>query len=152
MKKWIIGALSLISLTSIAQDNVIQDNLPRLKLAVYDFSTSTPKEVGRTYSLSNKHHRLCWTAFNMPFEPLNNQVTQIFTTPDKNTKFTIPAAKTEVSENGLSTIITTTQPSSKQGVMENCWEFEKTDPLGKYTLAVQINDIVFSAIDFNVIN
>lgn len=145
MKKALIILATLTSVTAFAETSQV-NNQPMMKFGVYDVSNTVAKEVsGNKYSISNKHHRLCWTAFNMPFQP-SNQVVEVFTSP-KNAKFSGAVS----SKDGKTHTIKLHTASSNNEFLERCWRFEKTDPKGKYSLSVSVNDVTFPTVPFSVV-
>lgn len=126
---------------------------PMLKLAVYDFSGSTPKDIGLKYSRKNPNLQLCWTAFNMPFAPDNkNEVFQQFISPSSKAAYRgIDSENIQVSKDGKTTTIKHIVPAYQNQFIQQCWKYDKTDPLGKYKLTVRINDIQFETLELELI-
>lgn len=146
-----IGALAASNVSSAPKQNA-NENAPRLKLAVYDISGKVPKDIGQTYSLSKKNQILCWTAFNMPFSPTNqNHVTQIITAPNNKAKFISQGASITVSPDGKTSTIVSVEPSYNNEFVQLCWVMENTDPRGKYKMDIQVNDIKFGPASYEVV-
>lgn len=145
MKKALVLLTALVSASAFAETQPV-DTRPMMKFGVYDTSNKVAREVpGNKYSISNKHHRLCWVAFNMPFQP-SNQVVEVFNSP-KNAKFSGAVS----SKDGKTHTIKLHTASSNNEFLERCWRFEKTDPKGKYSLSVSVNDVTFPATQFEVV-
>lgn len=150
MKKFFAAGMVLLS--GMAFANGAAQNPPMLKAGVYDISNKVARDIGDTYSISNKNLRLCWSAFNMPFEAGNkNRVTQVFVAPNNKAKFSSPTGSTAVSKDGKTSTVTSMVASRNNEVIEECWRFDNTDPLGKYTLSVQVNDVAFGAYEFELV-
>lgn len=157
MKKTTTLLLTLLSLPVFANNGTQQatapisiDSSPMLKLAVYDLSNNVRREVeGRKYSIKNKHHQLCWVAFNMPLQ-FKNQVTEIFIAPSKSS-FSAPSASVTTANNGKKHTIKENLSSVDNEYISRCWSFNHKDPKGKYTLQVKINDIYFEPQLFEIV-
>lgn len=157
MKKTVIIALNLLAGTAIvnqaiAQTSSQESKQPMLSLEVFDSSSSVPSVVeGRKFSVSKKNLDLCWTAFNMPVLA-NNSVVEVFVAPKKAT-FIAEGSQVSKSKDGKKHTITSTF-STKQtdfDLVRKCWRFDKKDPLGKYTVEIQVNNIKFPAQTFHVV-
>lgn len=124
---------------------------PTMKLAVYDSSNKVAREIeGLKYSVSAKNQELCWGVSNMQFNP-KNSVTEVFL-PPKPTKFLNPNASVVVGKDGKTTTIHTAEMSSYNNeAIWKCWKFDNKDPKGTYQLKVQVNDIVFGPLSFEVV-
>lgn len=48
------------------------------------------------------------------------------------------------------TIITEINLANNQ-VLNRCWGFDKTDPVGKYKMEIQINDHIFKGLEFEIV-
>lgn len=159
MKKLAAVCFGLISATAFANNapapatatkNTAQ---PMMKVAVYDISNKVSREIGSQYSVSNsKNLLLCWTAFNMSFEPANrNKVTQVFVAPSDKANFSSEGASKMVSADGKTFTLSSVLPAQNNEAIQQCWRFDHNDPLGKYSLSVRVNDIQFPATEFEVV-
>ncbi|MDO4697695.1 MAG: hypothetical protein Q4A60_03325 [Pasteurellaceae bacterium] len=155
MKKSLAITLGLLAGTALAnQPNTSQAEAqpPSLTLEVFDTSTGVHSIVeGRKFSVSRKNIELCWTAFNLSIEP-NNTSIEIFVSPKRAT-FVDQGSKISKSKDGRKHTITSTFSTDKtdQDLVRKCWKFDKKDPLGKYTLEVQVNNIKFPPQTFHVV-
>lgn len=157
MKKITTLLFTLLTLPAFAENNIQKDttpvsteSYPKLKLAVYDFSNNVRREVeGRKYSIKNKHHQLCWVAFNMPLQ-FKNQVTEIFIAPSKSS-FSAPSASVTTANDGKKHTIKENLSAVNNEYISRCWSFNHKDPKGKYTLQVKINDIYFEPQLFEIV-
>lgn len=151
MKKTLVMTALLASTIAMAEEpktaQPLPQNQPMMKLAVYDMSNKVAREVEK-YSVKNKKNHLCWTAFNMPFEA-QNKVVEIFTSPNK-TKFSDGIGLVNTAKDGKTHTITANLPSQNNEFIQRCWQFDNKDPLGKYSVKVQINDIEFPVQTFEV--
>lgn len=156
MKKTLI----MVALTAIFASNIsLAENketkattAPKVVLRVLDTSGKVAHDTGsRIYSVSNKNLMLCWDAFDMQFASgNNNRVIETFVAPNADAKFVKPASTVRKVDNS---IIVNSASVAVNGdkVLQSCWMFDKTDPLGKYSLTVQINDIVFDGLSFELV-
>lgn len=126
-----------------------QSQPPKIKLAVYELNNDVPTEVGRKYSVSNKNHQLCWAAFNIPLEG-RNQVIERFVSPSRSV-FSDPEGHVTSSPDGITHVVQTTQSNKNNEYLLRCWRFNHTDPLGRYSLEVQVNDIRFPTQTFELV-
>ncbi|MGX2955964.1 hypothetical protein ACWIW6_06825 [Ursidibacter sp. B-7004-1] len=155
MNKALALALGILSTTVFAEDKVQQESLekslePKLALTIYDTSNKVPRAVeGLKYSLKAKNLSLCWTAFDMPFIQ-SNKVVELFHSP-KAGKFTDTSGSSVSSKDKKQHTIENYLPSVNGQYIHRCWNFDKKDPLGKYSVEVQINDIKFPALSFEVV-
>lgn len=158
MKKSLAVLFGFMSINTFAAGNLSAEQKvdpnqiqPKLKLAVYDLSGKVPKDIGQKYSLSKQNQALCWTAFDMPFSPTNqNHITQIITAPNGKAKFVAEGSGITVSPDKRTTTITSVLPSYNNQFIEYCWAFDKTDPRGKYSITVQVNDVKFGTLTYEV--
>ena len=140
---------TLVSATAFAENQPLNTQ-PMMKFGVFDTSNKVPREVaGNKYSISNKNHKLCWAAFNMPFQP-TNQVIEVFNSP-KKAKFSDPQGSAVSSKDGKTHTISLNMKSVNNEFIERCWNFDKNDPLGKYSLEVKVNNIGFPVQTFEVV-
>lgn len=159
MKKSLVITLALFSATAVANqsgdkrtEQIQFVNQPMLQLEVFDKSNTVARPVaGRKYSVSNKNHSLCWTAWNIPFLPRNNKSIEVFTSP-KSAKFMSPDASVITQDNGKMHVVTNFNIQvTNNEFIQRCWLFDKNDPLGKYTLTVQVNDIQYPTQTFELV-
>ncbi|QGM80370.1 hypothetical protein [Otariodibacter oris] len=153
MKNLLAIALGVVFTTSVVcaaeqQISVPQDIQPMLRFGVFDTSNTVAQEVEK-YSLGNPSHKLCWVAFNMPFQPLN-QVKEIFNAPQKTTFIDGPS-KITTSEDGKTHTLEVSLPSNNGEFIERCWSFGENDPIGKYSVDVQVNDVTYPTQYFEVV-
>lgn len=158
MKKSLIIALSLVAGSALANQATQQvpqqhgAQPPMLSVEVFDSSTGMPRIIeGRKFSVSKKNLDLCWTAFNVPITS-NNSTVEVFVAPRKAT-FVSQGSKISKSKDGKKHTITSPFSTTQTDfdLVRKCWKFDKKDPLGKYTLEVQVNDIKFPPQTFHVV-
>lgn len=128
------------------------NNQPMLELEVYKIAESTQMMnlvKGRKISRTQQNQRLCWTAFNMPFDA-HNRIVEIFTSP-KSIQFSSEDSLVKVSKDKKQHTIQTNVKSYNNEYIQRCWRFEQKDPVGKYTLSIQVNDVKFPAQTFEVV-
>lgn len=156
MKKALLLALGLVATNAFANSEtsaaVSVNDKPIMKIAVYDVSNKVARELGNKFSLKeSKNQRLCWVVFNMPFQPNSNTVIEEFTAPTNKAKFIAPQASVVVSKDGKTSTITRSMVAKNNEYIENCWRFDNSDPLGKYTLKVQVNNVTFGTSEFEIV-
>lgn len=123
---------------------------PIMVLTTVDFSGEQPKALGSTsYSLSTPNIQLCWEVLNTPLG-LQNKVIETFNTPAE-AAFSSPSSEVVVSKDKKQHELTSTLPATVTGTLSRCWKFDKTDPIGKYTLELKVNDIVFQKQQFEIV-
>lgn len=145
MKKALAILIGLMSVSALADETK-----PHLKLGVYDTSTKVAKDIGLTYSVSNKNLMLCWTVVNMKFDAANrNQVVEVFDAPTSSANFAKPGATVRKVDNKIS--ISSIIPSANNEYIQHCWKFDNTDPLGKYKMNVQVNETSFGPLEFELV-
>lgn len=158
MKKATILLLGLISYSAFAEEPAKQtttqpqvDNRPMLNLFIVDRSNKVEKVIeGLKYSLKqSKQQRLCWRAVNIPFQP-KNAVTEIFTSPRKS-NFADPTVSVVSSKDGKKHTVTSYISTINNEYIARCWGFDNKDPIGKYTLEVNVNDIHFPPANFEIV-
>lgn len=125
---------------------------PKILVRVLDTSNNVARDIGGTaYSVSNKNLMLCWEASDMEFLPgTNNRVIETFTSPSADSLFIKPGATIRKVDNTI--IINSKNAANDDGkFLQGCWAFDKADPLGKYGLTIQINDVMFNNLSFELV-
>ena len=156
-KSFFLGALAgLVSLNvnaaSIpAQPNADPNIAPRLILGAID---AKRPERGFLANSNQFYHRypnrhLCWIAYNIPNLGKTADVVQIINSPAK--AFWENA---QTSEDGKEHRVThkinvfTNKKGEKS--VEQCWYFDKNDPIGNYSIKVFVNNIEFPTQQFKL--
>lgn len=144
-------ATLLVSHNALADEKESKAKQPKLVLQVLDTSNKLGRDTGKKiYSVSNKNLVLCWTAFDMEFMMGNNNTVIETFTPPADSTIMKPNATVRKVDNSI--IITSKAVAKDNGkVVQECWQLDETDPLGKYHLTVQVNDIVFQGLSFDVV-
>lgn len=123
--------------------------VPKMYLSILDTSSKVARDIGsREYSVSNKNLQLCWSVRDMPFL-LSNHVIEVFIAPDDKGKFVNAGARVSKSDNVHS--IHSIKQAINNEEISSCWSFDDTDPLGKYTLELQVNDLLFKGVQFELV-
>ncbi|MDH2925486.1 hypothetical protein EV693_10524 [Nicoletella semolina] len=152
MKKFTISLFALISANVMAVSSIErpQENIPpKLRFGVFEVKEKGSRLLeSNQFSVSNKEHKLCWAAFDMPFD-VSNTVIEVFYSP-KKAKFIDTIQQVSTSEDGKTHTVTSKLPSQQGKFIERCWTFDKNDPLGKYSVDIQVNDIIFPTQYFEV--
>ncbi|MDD0824692.1 hypothetical protein PTQ27_09495 [Mannheimia sp. AT1] len=126
------------------------DGKPTVGLHVFDTSTKVAKPIsGNTLSISKKQNRLCWSSINVP---LQNKVTiaEAFYAPDV-LKIISEGSKVDSSADKKQHTIVSEITNVNTENLNRCWDFDKTDPIGKYQMEIQINDIIFKGLEFEIV-
>lgn len=159
MKKYLTLATSLLAMSSftLAEEKTVQSvqataeaKSPMISLYVLDSSSKIAHPLKTTtYSVKNtKTHQLCWTAVNVPFKA-SNEVIESFVAPAEST-FMAKEGSVISSKDKTKHEITYRKPSTNNEFIGNCWKFDDSDPKGKYSLQVRVNDILFPVQNFEV--
>ncbi|OBX46065.1 hypothetical protein [Haemophilus haemolyticus] len=154
MKKSLtLAVLSICAASSVfATSDMQQKSQPILSLSVYDMSGQVPMDLGKKeISRSIPKQQLCWTA-NGEFDK-QISVIEIFKSPKKMT-FSIPKnlGSVKTSKDGKThTIAMTRKPLNQGKFVVNCWRFDEKDPVGQYSIQVQLGNIVYEPFTFNVV-
>ncbi|MCK3655426.1 hypothetical protein A4G19_06575 [Pasteurellaceae bacterium Macca] len=155
MKKLTLLALFTASLMNMAsaensEKTTEQAQAPELFFSVIDDSSKVGRRLEKNeYSVSNQHLRLCWAVTNLPISA-SNQVTETFNAPAK-AQFTSPNSRTIVSKDKKVHQIISTTATKADNMIDKCWKFGKTDPLGQYQFTLKVNDLVFPTMEFKLV-
>lgn len=158
MKKYLLLAMAFASTTALANTQANTNatttkeaKQPIMGLTTIDVGGKVAKSLNSTvYSLSKANTtQLCWEVINIPFTA-KNKVTEVFTTPAKS-KFTHPDASVTTSNEDKTHTIVSHIPSVNNEFIRKCWKFDKTDPIGNYTLDLRVNDIIFPTQKFSIV-
>ncbi|WP_209025912.1 hypothetical protein [Mannheimia haemolytica] len=155
-KLWTVLALTITSHYSFAAaEKIVTKDLPAegkpaVVLQVFDESEKIAKPIkGNKLFISKKQTRLCWHSINLPVQ---NKVTiaEAFYAPAAM-KLASPGSKINSSADKKNhTIITEINLANNQ-VLNRCWGFDKTDPVGKYKMEIQINNHIFKGLEFEIV-
>lgn len=155
MKKYLLLAMAFASTTALANTqvntNATKETKPSMMaLTTVDVSGKVAKPLNSTvYSLSREKTELCWEVINVPFTA-KNKVTEVFNAPAKS-KFTAPGSSIIVTNDDKTHTIVSYVANSNNEFIRKCWKFDKADPIGNYTLDLQVNDVIFPTQKFSVV-
>lgn len=151
MKKYMMTLAALLAASNVmAASAPAAEKPPIMVLTTVDFSGEQPKPLASTsYSLAAKNIQLCWEVVNAPLM-IQNNVVEIFSTPAQAV-FNSQGSEVEVSKDKKQYTLKTMLPATAAGTVSRCWTFDKTDPIGKYTLELKVNDIVFQKQQFEIV-
>ncbi|AHG77463.1 hypothetical protein CT138_06480 [Mannheimia varigena] len=123
---------------------------PAVVLQVLDVSGKAAKPIkGNKLSISKKQTQLCWYSINVPTQN-KVMIAEAFYAPAEM-KLASPGSRVDSSEDGKNhTIITEVNLVNNQP-LSRCWGFDKTDPVGKYKMEVQINNQIFKGLEFEIV-
>lgn len=168
MKKLITSAL-LLGLSSMAMANIAAPTLaqpvlkqsswvtmpeqatvePKLILGVFEDSNTGLKSTNQNaISRSNPNMRICWVAYDLNGSPKAN-VTEHIISPKRTIFGTVTGQSSSSADGKQHQILSTLD--NVNGTVTQCWQFDKTDPIGQYRIDISIDDIVFPTQFFNVI-
>lgn len=156
MKKTLSLIAIALSMTSAAfaasVEGAPQKIEPKLHLSVYEKANemAQPKDLNtRDVSRSATNLQLCWVAEGTFKKEV--QVVEIFKAPAR-TSFILAGSGTSTAspDKKTHTLVGTRQVANGTTV-HNCWRFDKQDPIGEYTLTLQVDDISFTPVKFNVV-
>lgn len=101
-----------------------------------------------TLSRSNPKHRLCWSVVgSAPIFGNTVAVVETFTSP-AGASFSSPQTVTTRSADGRTHELRGSLNSIGQTAVQNCWKFDETDPLGKYSISVNVDGSQLPTFDF----
>lgn len=155
MKKMMIATLGLVSATAIAApktETKVADptnGQPTVVLNVYDFSSKSPRPVKGNKISHSKNQRLCWSSLNVPLTG-RMRVAEAFYAPAP-TNFASEGMSVTASEDKKSFLVVGDVIAKDKENITRCWKFDKSDPIGKYEMEVQIGNYVFKNISFEVV-
>lgn len=155
MKKYLLLAMAFASTAALANTQANTNATkeakpPMMVLTTVDVSGKVAKPLNSTvYSLSREKTELCWEVINVPFIA-KNKVVEVFNAPAKS-KFTHPDASVTTSNEDKTHTIVSHVPSANNEFIRRCWKFDKTDPIGNYTLDLRVNDIIFPTQKFSIV-
>lgn len=132
------------------KDVIVQK--PKITVTVLDFTTEEPKDLGTTtVSIAEKDQRLCWTAYNLPLEE-TAEVVEIIKSP-KGGHFTSDSAIALSSKDKRVHKLTYPKKKTTDDAksVQECWHFDETDPLGKYSVTIKVNDVQYPEMTFEVV-
>lgn len=159
MKKSLVLAMGLLATattmaaekTETAQPAPQKETRPVIGLVIYNTSGKVATPIkGLQYSLKKaKNLQLCWEVINTPLTA-NNLVIEEITAPAKS-KFVSKDSNVVTSEDGKAHTVSTQIPSTTSEFLRRCWNFDKTDPKGTYSIKVRVNNIQFNNLNFEIV-
>ncbi|WP_439241638.1 hypothetical protein [Lonepinella sp. BR2474] len=156
MKKLTAIALAFISTTVwAATENKGTVPTPKLSptanIFVLDVSGKTPKLLPGNQLSRSKPRHLCVAISNVDIQEQNRFIEYILA-PEPMTMIS-QGSEIKIDEDKKGFLITTSVKKSdvKNNVVSRCWRFDKNDPVGKYKLDAQFNNIVFKNLSFEVL-
>lgn len=116
---------------------------------IFEQGNGAVRRVENTQNIVGKQQRFCWVAHNLPMKS-HYLVTEIMHSP-KKLKVSAPDMRTTAIDGGKTNIINATRALNYNGnFIEHCWEFEESDPEGKYTLEIKVGDFTLPTQQFEV--
>lgn len=154
MKKLLVLAISMISATTMAAEGKKNeepkafDGKPAIALRVIDFSGKAPRVIkGNKLSISKKQ-QLCWSSINVPVSG-KVRVAEAFYAPAA-TNFSSPGMTINASADKKEFLIVGDVAATNNEYVTRCWKFDSKDPVGAYRMEVQIGDVVFKNLAFEI--
>lgn len=128
-------------------DILAQTQEPVIVAAAFALDNTIYQPLGSTTaSRSNPTHHICWLAGNIPHQS-TPKVQEIFVSPQPM-QFNDP--KATITSDGTTTTVLSNTVDYSDGYAYRCWQFDEQDPIGTYSVAVNINDIVFDPVSFAI--
>ncbi|MEG9488564.1 hypothetical protein [Mannheimia indoligenes] len=126
------------------------DGKPAVAIQIFDVSGKVAKPIqGNKLNIAKKQNRLCWNSINVPVEG-KVMIAEAIYAPAKS-KAISEGSQVQASPDGTSNTIITNLNNVTEKYVSRCWDFDKTDPIGKYKMDVQINDQVFKGLEFEIV-
>lgn len=155
MKKFLVIGLAFLSGLAFAETNKEVVNAtpekPFASIQVFDISGSEPKLMEGNKLSRSKPRQLCITLANLPVQE-QNLFAEYFQAPAPMS-LGLEGASIQVEENKKNFLITSNVPKGavSNNILLQCWQFNKENPIGTYTLDLQFNDIVFKGLKFEIL-
>lgn len=146
-----IGALLFASSQSVQskQPEKSSKQSPEIFLSVYDVSQNPFKNLQTTtMSRSNKNQRLCWLAQGNFYNEVN--IIEKFNAPVAQNIYSEYGRVSTSNEGKTNTVRSTIKSLNRGKFLLNCWIFDESDPIGKYSLQVQANKHIFPTLTFSI--
>lgn len=153
MKKLMMTTLALLSASVFAAPKADvkpqkQAKQPTVVLNVVDVSGKAPKLIKGTKISRSQKQQLCWHSTNVPLTG-RVRVAEAFYAPAP-TNFASQGMSVRASEDKKEFLIVGDIIPDNKEHLSRCWRFDNKDPIGKYKLDVQIGDIVFKGLSFEI--
>lgn len=146
MKKQAIILLSALSV-AFSAFAVEKNDKPQMVMGVLNTKDPSNRfvEKGSILYQSNPDLKFCWFATNIAS---SNKVEEFFTSP-KRGNFANAISNSDGSKHKIVGTITA-KNMQENPTIGKCWHFDKTDPIGIYSLKVTINGVSFPAQQFEL--
>lgn len=155
-KLWTALALAMVSHYSFAAaEKPISkplpfDGKPAIVVQVFDINGKVARPIkGNKLNIEKKQNRLCWNSVNVPVQG-KVMIAEAIYAPGP-AKASSEGSQVQPSPDGTSNTIITNINNATENYVSRCWTFDKSDPIGKYRLDVQINDQVFKGLEFEIV-
>lgn len=155
-KLWAVVALAMATNYSLAAADKKPaepkpfEGKPAVALQVFDASGKVAKPIkGTKLNIAKKQDRLCWHSINVPVQG-NVMIAEAIYAPAK-AKAAASGSQVIPSPDGTSNTIITNLTNVNKEYVSRCWNFDNTDPVGKYKIDIQINDQVFKGLEFEIV-
>lgn len=155
MKKWWTAAAVLVwANTSFAaaekKSEPAFDGKPAIAMQILDISGKVARPIkGTTLSISKKQNRLCWSSVNVPTVG-KVMVAEAFYAPSEFKIFSEGSEVRTSPDKKSHTVVTHMNQVGNQNITR-CWNFDESDPKGKYQMEIQINNQVFKGLSFEIV-
>lgn len=156
-KLWTIVTLALATNSSFAAAEKAAnkpqqaEKKPAIVLQIFDTSTKISRPIkGNKLSISKKQNQLCWNAVNLTLPTNEVTIAEAFYAPAPMNLLANGSTLESSADKKSHTVITKSKVQLNQ-VVGRCWGFDSTDPIGKYKLDVQINNIIFKDLAFEIV-
>lgn len=146
----LLGAVNVADAKTADKSKGKKETPPEIYLSVFDTSTNPFTDLKTTkLSRSNPKLQLCWIAQGTFYQEVN--LVETMKAPEKQT-IVAEGSRVATSEDGKTNTIRGSLESLNRGkVLVKCWRFDENDPLGKYTLQVQVVKKQYKPLPFTVV-
>lgn len=154
MKKFLITSVAFLSSMAFAEASkevTTSQNQPFAAIQVFDVSAAKAKLMKGNKLSRSKPRQLCVTLANLTAQD-QNLFAEYFQAPAPMS-LSVDGANIQAEENNKNFLITFNVPkeSLNNNTFVQCWQFNKQNPIGTYTLDLQFNDIVFKGLKFEIL-
>lgn len=158
--RYLVLAATLLSSTAFANDiqsaeftepQLATPSTPMAAVSVVEAVGGVQKILNSTeISRSNPNHNLCWDASGVGrSHPDGHRVQETIQSP-AFMRFVDPNASIYSGDNGTRHIISSVEVGTADSV-GRCWKFDNTDPVGNYTLTLNVDGVEFPSLAFTVV-
>ncbi|STZ77031.1 Uncharacterised protein [Bergeriella denitrificans] len=148
MKKTLLAALLAAALPVTVYADDAQPT-PNFRLGAVDANRQDQGFLpdGEFLFRNQPDRLLCWELTGLSEFALSANVTETFVSP-KSARFANAASSVDGTEHKISSNLPVIRADGKAPYIRHCWRMEPTDPLGEYSLQVDVNGVSYPAKTF----